>query len=190
VCECGESVKANEEHGEAQGCHCPAVNYALSRFPVGTKEAPITVSVLFTCELQVDNREQFQKDGHMLFSLYRKNPNPDMPDALRQWEGENVYALRLMYKGQQVHRVMSDSLEDATSLMEEGLRNFFFALFTAQFIQEFDRLQFDKMHQERSQFAEWIANSFKKEIEAGIFKQVENPFELAASLIQYYRKEK
>jgi hypothetical protein len=148
----------------------------------------ITIDVDFVCLLDIHNRKQFQADGHMLFSLYKPNPKPEELDILRPWEGEDVYALRLMYKGQQVHRVMSDSLQDATRLMAEGLRNVTFANFSAAFQQQFDRVQFESMHRERAEFAEWIASTFAAEIKAGRHAQFRTPFEVAKHYISEGRK--
>jgi hypothetical protein len=156
---------------------------------MNAKALNTVVSVPFDCELEIHNREQFQKDGHMLFNLYAPNPVEGQPDVLRPWDGTNVYAIRLMYKGAQVHRVMSDSLEDAKRLMTEGLRNLTLVTFAVQSVQAFDRQQFERLNRERVEFAQWISERLKKEIAAGKFQSAMTPdglniFEVAKHYIK------
>jgi len=158
-----------------------------------------TVSVAccsyFDCELRIRNREEFQREGHMLFALYTPVPDPSKPDVRRPWNGDLVYDLRLMKDGKVLtdasgnaqHRVMSDSAEDAQRLMGELIRNQFFAWVTAENCQNFDRKQFDQLLNERTRMGAFIDLHYQAEIEAGKHQRFSGLVDL---LIFYLSKER
>jgi hypothetical protein len=87
-----------------------------------------SVSVSWDVEMEIHNRDQFQKEGHFVVG--------GLPDSQhwpieRKWEGELLYVMTLRHMdrraeggdaGIQVLRVMGDSPESAAALMADGIK--------------------------------------------------------------------
>ncbi len=147
----------------------------------------IEIPVTFTCELEVWDMAEFDKAGKMRFGLTRANPRPHMPDIRREWEGDKVFCLRLMRNGEQIHRVMSDSIEDVTRLMSEGIVNIATGNFAQVSLQDFDREQFLAQNEDRNRLAVFLDANYWWEQERGEHKGFSGVIEVA---IHYLRKER
>jgi hypothetical protein len=115
-----------------------------------------TINVEFQIELEQHNREQFQKEGHMLFALYwPAGPRPDDKPIRRKWEGEYVFIATLNL-GPQTLRVMSDSEESVLVEMRASIANTLRANTMQKAAQEFDYQQLVDLNKERNEMAEFL----------------------------------
>lgn len=110
----------------------------------------------FQIEIEQHNREQFQREGHMLFALYwPAGPRPDDKPIRRPWEGDQVFIATLDL-GTQTLRVMSDT-EDAVFLeMRSLIVNTLRANTMQKAAQEFDYQQLVDLNKERNEMAEFL----------------------------------
>jgi hypothetical protein len=100
----------------------------------GSLPLPLTalqraVAVEFACEHAVYDRQSFQyTQGRMLPGLY------DDQQERREWQGNQVHALRLLWNDVQILRVLADSLEQAQLQMAVAIRAELFSLFAASLV--------------------------------------------------------
>jgi len=141
----------------------------------------LTLQIPFTCESEQHEKTSFQKDGHFISGLKDEN------GRRRDWEGNEVHIVSLKFKGEQVLRVMSDSLEDAQRLMVIAIQDTFFANFAAQFVMGFNYQKWTQLNDRRNQFQEFINTHYKGEVERGEHLSDMDVFDTA---VRYMRKER
>jgi hypothetical protein len=127
----------------------------------------VEISVPFTCELRWESVKKMQAAGRYVPALYTKNPDPLSPDIRRPWDGDDVYDLRLMFQGSQVHRVMSDSIEDAQRLMQEAIPNLVWASWRQQAGTQVDAMQYQKLLNDTREMTQFVECNYRDEIAQG-----------------------
>jgi hypothetical protein len=115
----------------------------------------------FACDYEVHDRNTFQAEGHFVSGL--KDPN----GFRRQWEGDEVHILTLRQQGEQVLRMMADSLEEVSKLMAAEIKQTFIALWTAQFLQGFSHDAFVRHRDRLADLQAFIDEQYAVEIKRG-----------------------
>jgi hypothetical protein len=115
----------------------------------------------FACDYEVHDKTAFQTEGHFVSGLKDSN------GFRRQWEGDEVHILTLRHQGEQVLRMMADSLEEVSKLMTAEIKQSFIALWTAQFLQGFSHDAFVRQRDRLAELQAFIDQQYAAEIKRG-----------------------
>jgi hypothetical protein len=115
----------------------------------------------FECAYEVHDKTTFQSEGHFVSGLKDSN------GFRRQWEGDEVHVLTLRHQGEQVLRMMADSLEEVSKLMAAEIKQSFVALWTAQFLQGFSHDAFVRQRDRLADLQAFIDAQYAPEIKRG-----------------------
>ena len=121
----------------------------------------ITLTPGFECEYEVHELQTFQSDGHFVSGLKDDN------GFRRQWETDEVHVLTLRHKGEQVLRMMADTLEEVSRLMSSEIQSTFLGLWTAAFVRGFNYEQFRRQNDRVNELQTFIDERYKAEIASG-----------------------
>jgi hypothetical protein len=97
------------------------------------------LSVVFEVEHQTHDLDTFQYEGHFVPAMQ------DEEQRRRDWEGDTVHVLELRHKGEQVLRVLADSLPEAERVMRRNISDTLFGLWMAQKQTEFSYDQMKRL---------------------------------------------
>jgi hypothetical protein len=115
-----------------------------------------TIDIRLLADIEIHDRKQFQKQGHMLFALTSPGDTPDAPLIRRPWEGNEVFIAVINGPKPLKLRVMSDSLEDCLRLLEESVLNTLWARVREDEGRTFNYQQFLANNQERNEMVEFF----------------------------------
>lgn len=121
----------------------------------------IMISPVFECEYEVHEKDIFQVEGHFVAGLKDDN------GFRREWIGNEVHVLTLRHQGEQVLRMMADSLEAVEKLMASEIRQTFIGLWTAQFLQGFSHDAFVRQRDRLAELQAFIDEQYAAEIKRG-----------------------
>jgi hypothetical protein len=105
----------------------------------------------------------------------------------RQWEGNEVHVLTLKHQGEQILRIMADSLEEVSKLMQAEIKQTFLGLWTAQFLQGFSHDAFVRQRDRLAELEAFVSDQYAAEIKRG---QHGNFQDLIAVAMYYMGKER
>jgi hypothetical protein len=120
-----------------------------------------TITTGFVCAYEVHDKTTFQSEGHFVSGLKDEN------GFRREWIGEEVHILTLSHQGQQVLRMMADSLEEVSKLMAANVQQTFLGLWTAQFLQGFSHDAFVRQRDRLAELQAFIDEQYAAEIKRG-----------------------
>src|SRR5271166_4894404 len=140
-----------------------------------------TITTDFVCAYEVQEKDMFQAEGHFVAGLKDEN------GFRRQWEGNEVHILTFSYQGQQVLRMMADSLEEVSKLMAANIQQTFLGLWTAQFLQGFSHDAFVRQRDRLAELEAFVSDQYAAEIKRG---QHGNFQDLIAVAMYYMGKER
>jgi hypothetical protein len=122
-----------------------------------------TLKVEFAVELEVHQRAQFQKEGHMLFQLYGPGDKPEDLPIRRPWQGNQVFVVAtssVVGDVKQKLRVMSDSGEDAMRLMHEQIVNTLWGRVRENEVLAFNNEQFLSLNKQFTKLQQYLQKHY------------------------------
>lgn len=132
-----------------------------------------TFSVPFEVLHETHDKETFQREGHWVPALRERDANGLLTPKEREWKGATVHAMTLLgsdgkpvmfadpstSKNDSMCRVVSDSLEDAERLMEDCIRDAFFANKRSLEVLGDTFQQLRKASEERTNLMNWMLSN-------------------------------